>query len=182
VKTIEFRVVSTNQKGSILSRIDRVIGEGVGRSIAGDMEIVVASGKRTEVFLVPRTVLDVFEKTQIKRSPYCLGIYIGDLVKEDFLLSIEGATLCSPHTMRKVEVSDKGEQAVLYGRNITSAQVKDYSRIIHKGEKVIVVNRLKETIAVGKALVDGDKFSATPKEKVVAENILDRGWYLRKGT
>ena len=182
MKTIEFRVVPTNQKGSILSRIDRVIGEGVGRSIVGDMEIVVASGKRTEVFLVPRTVLDVFENTQIKRSPYCLGIYIGDLVEEDFLLSIEGATLCSPHTMRKVEVSDKGEQAVLYGRNITSAQVKDYSRIIHKGEKVIVVNRLKETIAVGKALVDGDKFSSAAKEKVVAENILDRGWYLRKGT
>jgi 60S ribosome subunit biogenesis protein NIP7 len=84
--------------------------------------------------------------------------------------------------MRKVEVSDKGEQAVLYGRDIRSSQAKDYPSIIRKGEKVIVVNRLKETIAVGKALVDGDKFSAVPKEKVVVKNILDRGWYLRKGT
>jgi len=182
VATIEFLIVPTDQKELILSRIDEVLGQGVGHRITGDMDIIVATGKRAEVFIVPHTVLDVFRKTQGKRNPYCLGIYVGDLVDDEFLLSIEGATLCSPYTTRKVKVSDKGEQAVLYGRDIRCDLIRDFPSIIRKGEKVLVINVFDETMAIGKALVDGEEFSALPKEKVAVENILDRGWYLRKGT
>jgi ribosome biogenesis protein Nip4 len=182
VATIEFRTMSADQKELVLSKIDEVLGKGVGQSITIDMEIVIATGKRAEVFLVPQMVLEVFTETQGKRNPYCLGIYIGDLVHGEFLLGIEGATLCSPYTTRKVKVSDKGEQTVLYGRDIRRSQIRGFPPIIRKGEKVLVINALDETIAIGKALVDGEEFSVLPKENVAVKNILDRGWYLRKGT
>nr|MDO8099313.1 hypothetical protein [Candidatus Njordarchaeota archaeon] len=180
--TIEFRIVPTDQKELILSRLDEVLGEGVGHKVTRNMEIVVATGKRTEVFLVPRMVLDIFMKTQGIHNPYCLGMHVGDLIHDEFLLGIEGATLCAPYTTRKAKVSDKGEQAVLYGRDIECAFIKDFPSAIHRGEKLLVLNVFDETIAIGKALVDGVEFSTLPKEKVAVENILDRGWYLRKGT
>jgi ribosome biogenesis protein Nip4 len=125
--------------------------------------------------------MEVFTRIQEKRNPYCLGICIGDLVEDKFLPSIEGATLCSPFTTRKVKVSYKGEQAVLYGRHIKLAFVADFSSTICRGEKILVANTFGEIIAIGKALVDGKEFPNLPKEKTVLENIIDRGWYLRKG-
>lgn len=179
--TIEFHKVSADEKELILRRIDEALGEGIGSYITRDTEIVVATGKRAEVFLVPYTVMEVFTKTQGKRNPYCLGLYIGDLVEEKFLPSIEGATLCAPYTTRKVKVSYKGEQAALYGRHVKLALITDFPSTTRKGEKVLVTNTLGETIAIGKALVDGKEFPTLPRERVVVENILDRGWYLRKG-
>lgn len=180
--TIEFHKVSEDERKLMLRRIDETLGEGVGNQMTRDFEIVVASGKRAEVFLVSHSVMDVFFKTQGKRNPYCLGLYIGDLLENRFLPSIEGATLCSPYTTRKVKVSYKGEQAVLYGRHLKLALITDFPSTTRKGEKVLVTNTFGETIAIGKSLVDGSEFPTLPKERVVVENILDRGWYLRKGT
>jgi predicted RNA-binding protein (TIGR00451 family) len=182
MSTIEFRAATHDEKKSVMSNIDSLLGEDVGIKAIGQMEIAIARGRRTELFLVPTKVMDVFKSTQGKRNPYCLGIYLGDLKKDDLLLSIEGVTLCSPYTKKKVRVTEKGEQAVLYGRDLTRALIDDFSNSISKGDKVVIVNRHDETLALGKALLDSSRVRDVDKNQCVVENILDRGWYLRKGT
>ena len=179
---IEFHPATRDESEIVLKRIDSLLGEDVGKNVTNKMEIVIARGKRTELFLVPDKVMDAFRCTQGKRNPYCLGIYLGDLKNNELLLSIEGVSLCSPFTRNKVKVTDNGEQAVLYGRNLTRALIDYFSTSISKGDKVVIVNKLDETLALGKALLDNDRFRDVDKTKYVVENIVDRGWYLRKGT
>ncbi|WXG42811.1 MAG: PUA domain-containing protein [Promethearchaeati archaeon SRVP18_Atabeyarchaeia-1] len=181
MSAIEFGSISVDERATIMESIDTLLGKDVASNVIGRLEIVVARGKRTELFLVPAEVMNVFKRTRNRRNPYCLGIYLGDLKNDDLLLSIEGITLCSPYTEKKVKVSDKGEQSVLYGRDISRALVDDYPSSITKGDRVVVVNRLGEPLALGKALIDGDKFRNSDVSLCVLENILDRGWYLRKG-
>jgi ribosome biogenesis protein Nip4 len=182
LSTIEFHASTLEERASVLKRIDSLLGEDVGKNAVGTMEIVIARGKRIELFLVPDSVMDVFKSTQGRRSPYCLGIYLGDLKNNDLLLSIEGVSLCSRFTKKKLKVTYKGEQAILYGRNLTRALIDDFSPSIVRGDKVVIVNGLDEALALGKALLDASNFTNADKTRCVVENILDRGWYLRKGT
>jgi ribosome biogenesis protein Nip4 len=178
---IEFHAATQDEREIVVKKIDALLGEGAGNRAIGKMGIVIASGKRAELFLVADKVMDVFKNTQGKRNPYCLGIYLGDLKENELLLSIEGVTLCSPFARKKVKVTDRGEQAMLYGRNLTSALIDHSSESIHRGDRVVIVNGLDETLGLGKALFDGNRFGDVDSNKYVIENILDRGWYLRKG-
>jgi ribosome biogenesis protein Nip4 len=178
---IEFRVASPAERKAIMRTIDDLLGADVSSNVFRQMEIVISLGKRTELFLVPATVMNVFRNTQSKRNPYCLGIYLGDLLADELLPSIEGITLASPYTKKKVKVTDKGEQAVLYGRDLTASFIDDFSASIRQGDKIAIVNRLEETLALGKALLDGNRFRHVNRSTLVVKNILDRGWYLRKG-
>jgi ribosome biogenesis protein Nip4 len=181
MSSIEFHVATQDEREIVVKRIDDLLGEGVGSDAIGKMGIVIALGKRSELFLVPDRVMEVFKHTQGKRNPYCLGFYLGDLKDNELLLSIEGLSLSSSFTKKKVKVTDKGEQAVLYGRNLTRALLDHFSASISRGDRVVIVNRLDETLALGKALVDSSRFQDVDVNKYVIENIVDRGWYLRKG-
>jgi len=114
VSTIDFHLASDNEKETIMSKVDRMLGDGVASNTIGKLRIVLASGKRIELFLVTSELVNAFMKTRGKRNPYCLGVYFGDLLNNELLLSIEGATLCSTFTHQKVMLSSNGEQAVLY--------------------------------------------------------------------
>ena len=179
--TIEFRIATAEEKRAIMKRIDNVFGEEAALKTIGSMEVVIANGKRVELFLVPQKVLSIFKKTQGRHNPYCLGVYVGDLVNNMFLPSIEGVTLVSPHSNRKIRVSMKGEQTILYGRDIKRSFVKEAPYDVHKGERVVITNVLDETIALGKMSINGSELDGVDKETLVAENIVDRGWYLREG-
>jgi ribosome biogenesis protein Nip4 len=181
MSTIRFQIASLDQRKIVMNKVDNMLGEGVASNTIGELTIILATGKRVELFLVSNKLMDIFKKTQGKRNPYCLGLYFGDLLNDELLLSIEGATLCSPYTHRKVMVSHKGEQAVLYGRDVQRSLIEDFPSSIRRGQKVIIINRLGEVLALGKALINGKKFHDAHKDASVIKNILDRGWYLRKG-
>jgi ribosome biogenesis protein Nip4 len=174
-------MASSDEKKAIMTKVDNVLGEGVASNTIAKLGIILATGKRIELFLVTNELINVFRKVQGKRNPYCLGVYFGDLLKNELLLSIEGATLCSPYTNQKVSVSDNGEQAVLYGRDIQRSSIRNFPPSILRNQKVIVTNELGEVLALGDAIVDGEEFDNAPEKSVIIKNIIDRGWYLRKG-
>ncbi len=181
MSTIGFHIASDDEKKTIISRVDSMLGEGVGSKAIGEQGVVIATGKRVEIFLVSKELMTAFTNIQRKRNPYCLGVYFGDLLNNELLLSIEGATLCSAYTDQKVRVSDIGEQAVLYGRDIQRSSIRNYPPSVLRKQKVIITNELGEVLAVGNALVNGEEFNDAPENSPVIKNIIDRGWYLRKG-
>jgi ribosome biogenesis protein Nip4 len=181
MSTIQFQEAPLDQKKMVMDKVDDLLGKGVAPKVIGELRIILATGKRVELFLVSNQLMDIFKKTKRKRNPYCLGLYFGDLLNNELLLSIEGATLCSPYTDRKVKVSHKGEQAVLYGRDVQRSLIENFPSSIRLGQKVIIINRLDEALALGRALIYGKEFHDAHKDTSVIKNILDRGWYLRKG-
>jgi 60S ribosome subunit biogenesis protein NIP7 len=179
--TIGFHVASRDEKKAIMNKVDRMLGEGVASNTIGKLGVILATGKRVELFLVTDELMGAFMKIQGRRNPYCLGVYFGDLLDNELLLSIEGATLCSAHTHRRVRVSHKGEQAVLYGRDVQRSFVQDFPSSIRRNQKVIIINELGEVLALGNALVNGEESFNVHENSLIVKNILDRGWYLRKG-
>jgi ribosome biogenesis protein Nip4 len=181
VSIIRFQVASPEEKKAIMNKVDRMLGEGVASNTISELKIILASGKRTELFLVTDQLMNVFARIREKRNPYCLGVYFGDLLNNELLLSIEGATLCSAQTDRKVKVSKKGEQAVLYGRDIQASLVQHFPSSISRNQKAIITSELGEVLALGSAMINGEEFQKVHGSSIVIKNILDRGWYLRKG-
>lgn len=131
-------------------------------SIPKNKIILIGERKRKEVFITTPQVYGLLNK--LKKEVYSVGVLIGEFRRGRFLLGLGGW-----YSLKiRVVVNDKAEQLVLYGRDVFPKS------IIHKpelkfGEKCIIVNKKNEAIGIGK--VD--------KDKII--NLLDLGWYLRRG-
>ena len=100
-----------------------------------------------------------FGNFEIKRS--------GSENKIKFSISLEGMSLISIDIIKNyVIVNKKGETLFLYGRDVFKSSILE----INGGGKVAVFNKNKELLGVGN-YGGGD----------IIKNIIDKGWYLRKG-
>lgn len=87
--------------------------------------------------------------------------------KIKFSISLEGMSLISKDIAKNyVVVNKKGETLFLYGRDIFKSSILE----INGGGKVAVFNKNKELLGIG-SYGGGD----------IIKNIIDKGWYLRKG-
>ncbi|MCS4542078.1 MAG: hypothetical protein HY929_07150 [Euryarchaeota archaeon] len=146
-----------------------------------DMEFVAVRGRWTEIFIFPKENSEFLVNVLKRYLPYSLGICIGEFHDKFFRIGLEGIYEISKYTTKKkVWIIPKAEQLVLYGRDVFGSSVSRVCSYIKKNDRVIVVNEFDDPIAIGKALVPSDEIKEAGN-KVVIENLLDRGWYLRKG-
>ncbi len=145
-----------------------------GREFGGDFErvledrvLLVAVGGRREVFLTNPSTFGVLEK--LKVNPYFTGLYIGEIRNEKFALGLEGGYLLAPSSRKRIVVGDSVEQLVLYGRDVFINSIREAYPGMKKGDRCLILNRRGEFLAVGKV------------EGKIIKNLIDRGWYLRKG-
>ncbi len=162
---MKFRPLS-NKEHEILKKLGWEFGIDIDRILEGN-EVLVSYNGRTEVFITNPETADTLKR--IKKDPYSVGLYIGEIKNGRFFLGIEGATLINRFTKKKVFVTRKAEQLVLYKRDVLSKSIIKYAEDIKVGEKCLIVNEDDEVLAIG------------IKRRDFIENIIDRGWYLRKG-
>jgi len=134
-------------------------------------KLIVSEGKRKGVSAVSKGVRRTL--SSLKRSPYYAGITLGEIEEGRFLLGLEGAHLIAPFTDRWIKVDERAEQLVLYGRDVFSKSVIETGTELENGARCLILNPQREAIAVGEIQgVEG---------RIRSTNMLDRGWYLRKG-
>ena len=117
---------------------------------------------------------------QVMEDPYSAGLAIGEL-KKQFIPSIAGADLFARYGERNkfyIEVGEKAEKLVLYGRDIMGESIIEASDALHENELVIVLNKWFEAIAVGRTRFAGR--SLFQKGRVTVTNMSDAGYYLRE--
>ncbi len=130
-------------------------------------KIFLISSGRKEIFIVDDFVYKIYNK--INREIYSIGLYIGEIRGKYFLISLELASIIEPFTNNKIVVNEKAEQLFLYGRDIFKESiVKEYKRF-KLGERCLVLNKRHEVLGIGKY------------ERNIVKNLMDRGWYLRRG-
>jgi len=132
-------------------------------SIPKSKVILIGEAERREVFITTKEVYKTLKK--INKEPYTVGVIIGEFRRNKFFPNLEGAKFAK---YKKIYVNDKAEQLVLYGRDVFPNSIIKGEKLKPK-EKCIIVNKKGEILAIGK--VEKDKI----------KNIIDRGWYLRKG-
>lgn len=176
---IKFRKATMEEVSKIRETLREWTGRDVYREITSRKVVIVGEGKINEIFLVPIEVYDILNRTKNIRMPYYLGLFFGEIDGE-FKISLEGLWLISRYSKEKgIIVSEKGEQLFLYGRDVLEESIIEVGSSVRAGKKVIVFNKFYEPLGLGVMVKRSDK--RTGKPKVIIKNILDRGWYLRKG-
>jgi len=129
--------------------------------------LLAAHNGRREIFTLNNKALDVL--LRMKHESYFAGLYLGEIKGDKFHLGLEGGTLLSKYASKTITVDDKVEQLVLYGRDVFINSILKYGHPLKQGDKCLILNKNSEFLAIGR--LRGN----------IIENLLDKGWYLRKG-
>lgn len=114
------------------------------------------------------------------------GTYFGFLKKGKFYLSLEGAEYLNESKIfpeiQKVYATNDGEKSILYGNNIRKRMIKKYSEKLSKGDTILILNKLGEVCALGLSKLNGYELKKSTNDDgdIVAQNLIDKGYYLRK--
>ncbi len=108
------------------------------------------------------------------------GIKVGEVGSRRFRFSLEGAFYLAKRDKKKVFVNGRGEMLFLYGRDIFAESVFDVTDDVEENDIVFVCNAKGDVLGLGKARFDAGRMRKVAGDRVVVENLVDRGEYLRK--
>jgi len=162
---MKFRELTEDEK-KILEGLSREYLADLGQALKGKALVVSHNGRR-EVFMTNKEALRVLHGMQVE--PYFLGLYLGEIRGQRFILGLEGGTIITPFSRKRITVDDKVEQLVLYGRDVFINSIHRFDARLKEGDKCLIINREGEFLAIGRV-----------RGRIV-KNLLDKGWYLRKG-
>lgn len=142
---------------------------------------VIGEGNWKEVFITNQ-ITSTFVTNKKRISPYSIGLGIGEIKNKNLLLTLSGGYFISPHTDKKAIINLEAEQLFLYKRDIYCKSVISIKEGLSKGDKVLVINTNTDYLGLGKILLPISDFGDPKKrDEVALKNIMDLGWYLRKG-
>ncbi len=111
----------------------------------------------------------------------CAGIKLGEVGKR-FRFSIEGTFFLAKKDRKRVYTSNKGEMLFLYGRDIFASAITKCTRDVEENDTVMVCNGRGDILGIGKSRFSWERIGhlkRTEPDRVVVENLVDRGEYLR---
>ncbi|MFX1527421.1 MAG: hypothetical protein ACFFB4_07585 [Promethearchaeota archaeon] len=128
--------------------------------------------------------LNLFKQIVNFPNIYSLGLYFGFIKKGVFFLSLEGAEFLykENYISKKCQliVNEEGEKAILYGNNVLKKMILSFPLEIKINRIVIILNEIKELLAIGLNKIDGNYFNKFHSEDLIVANLVDKGYYLRK--
>ncbi len=144
----------------------------------------VIKGNQLPIYLIKPRNKDLKQLLQLTSYSYSMGLYFGFIKKGFFFLSLEGAEFLyrNKYILEKnqIIVNIQGEKSILYGNNILKKMVSNISMELKINDLVVVLNELKEIIAIGITKVEGNNFYNLESDDLIALNLIDKGYYLRK--
>ncbi|MGV9171617.1 MAG: hypothetical protein ACOC44_04285 [Promethearchaeia archaeon] len=136
-----------------------------------------------EIYLVPKELNILLNQIPLEIKPFSAGIYFGFIKKGEFRLSIEGMDFLYRQKLitktHQLITSSEGEKAILYGNEIRKYMVNSYPVSRKKNHILAVLNKYQEVIAIANPIVDFNEWNLLENNKLVAHNLVDKGYYLR---
>ncbi len=179
---MKFRFAYAEEKAAFERQLKEQLG------IAGDQlpngwRWIIAEGPRTESYVAPHEVASSFERLSRVRMPYSLGLFAGGVERGDLQISLELASNLVHLLPRRKIVILKGEaeQPVLYGRDVLAGSIQHIETTMRRAELVVLANMSQEALALGELIIDARVLREAPPQQRVIRNLIDKGWYLRKG-
>ena len=135
------------------------------------------------IFLVSDNLIRIYNKIP-NNDISSAGIYFGFLKRSQFFLSLEGAEFLNNlncfSEKQQIQVNDDGEKAILYGNKILKKMITNIPSNLEKKQFVIVFNRLNELIAIARAQIGYKSSQNLNSSDLIALNLNDKGYYLRR--
>ena len=143
-----------------------------------------SNSKFPPIYLVPTTLINTLNSIDPDIKIISSGIYFGFIKKNNFYLSMEGAEfLHTKNCFSKryyVKVNKQGEKSILYGNNIKKNIISEISNKLDKKDFLLVLNQSNELIAIAQSQVNFKTIQNLNPKDVVALNLVDKGYYLRR--
>lgn len=166
---------------SIVKKIDSDFGEGITKSLLGNLVPVVIEHSFTRSFyLVSSNWVESVREGYTGFDIRLAGIWLGDLSKGNFRISLPILEQLSHHTENIMIVSKHGAELFTYGRSILKEGVVSLKPSLKRGQRVIVKDQDGNALGLAMLTVDGFMRTRIGKEKLIAKNLVDIGWYIRR--
>jgi ribosome biogenesis protein Nip4 len=167
---------------SVMENIDDEFGEGVTKSLLGDRVPVVLSSARTKTFfLIPTEWMSHATEEEGERLDIqFIGKELGSIAKGRFRLSLQILSELKELTDMFILVTKHAAEAFTYGRSILKESVVELNPELERGQRVLVLNKDHECLGIASLSIDGNKLNRLGKEKLVAKNLVDIGWFIRR--
>jgi len=137
-----------------------------------------------QVYLLPKENIATLKKLKNIDNIKSAGLYFGFIMKGNFHLSIEGtAYLLSSNLIPKekiIIINNDAEKSTLYGNNISKGMIETIPESFYRKDLLLVLNPANELIALVQSKVDYIQYSDLNSDDVVAVNLVDKGYYLRR--
>ena len=190
IDTKKFREINETEKGIITDSVLKISTKILSVLKKIDYKIYIALVNKTSknnypsIFLIPNNLTKNLVKFQQDISVNSVGLYFGFIKKGEFYVSLEGAEfllmLGCFSKQQKIYVNEDGEKAILYGNRILKRMIAEITTELKKDVFVLVFNLEKELIAIAKSQVNYPTYKNLNPNEMVAINLVDKGYYLRK--
>lgn len=165
---------SAEEERRIRIGLAEYISEQSVKQLLANQHIIIARGRRQEVYILTSELRRLYKQIQSLRHPYFVGRFLGELTKTGLKPSLHIL-----HTLgdavretARVITTLKGEQRFLYGQALEKQHLKDWPANSEQEKKVLVVNEQGDALGYGSLTLTG---------RISVKNQQDLGWYLRRG-
>lgn len=177
---IVFRDLNEKEKETFLVELNYWLPITEINKLIKEFSFTIAEGKWKEIQISNKEVSGIlFEK---KISPYSIGANFGEIKDDKIELGLFGLQLIGKKSEKTVIITPEAEQAFLYRKDIYYDSIVDINEELKKDNKVIVKNKEGDILGIGKVSIESISEKAKKIGNVIAiRNLMDLGWYLRKG-
>jgi ribosome biogenesis protein Nip4 len=186
IDTKKFRKVNKTENEIITSSVLKISTKLVSvlKSINFKIYIALNKNKYPSIYLIPNNLAKDLVNFQQNISVLSAGLYLGFIKKGEFHLSLEGAEFLLNYNCfsrsQKLIVNKSGEKSILYGNRITKSMLAKIPTELKKDAILLVFNLNNEFIAIAKSQVNYSIYKNLNHNDVIAINLVDKGYYLRK--
>jgi ribosome biogenesis protein Nip4 len=174
---LKFRLLDDSKENGLIKYLN-YFDVSIFRKITNSNKFVITEGNKIEYYLVSNQIFGTYKKLKEIRNPYHVGIYFGRIKKDEFAISLNGIQIINDLTTKKIQLNHKGEVKFIYGKNINDKHIQKIYADFKIEDLMIIVNSLGEPLGLGKAIT---RIKQKSNKNIRIKNMLDLGWYLRKG-
>ena len=139
---------------------------------------------KSPIYLITNSLKNNLKHFESNLKINSAGTHLGFMENSNFFLSLEGAEFFLSENLipdqRLVSVSKEGEKSILYGNPIEKKMILNIDTSLKRDSIVLILNQSSELISLGHLEADLRNFDAMNERAIVAKNLIDKGYYLRK--
>lgn len=136
------------------------------------------------IYLIPINLINELSIIKSKKDIIAAGLYFGFIKKSEFMLSLEATEFLNNQgcfsKSQILYVNEKGEKSVLYGNQILKKMILKFPNGMKKDDFILIFSNNNQLIAIAKSKVGYSNYQNLNPNDIVALNLVDKGYYLRK--
>jgi ribosome biogenesis protein Nip4 len=188
--SINFRQINEAEKKIIINTLSNISSKiltslyNLEKNLFISTYILPTEDNFPNIYLISNDQLKIVDTINNKPRICSVGLYFGFIKKGVFYLSLEGAEYLNKHDIfsefQTLQVNEKAEKSILYGNNILKSMIIKIPINLKEREFLLIFNKLNEIIAIAQSRVKYQNIQILAQKEIVAMNLSDKGYYLRK--